>query len=95
MQYDSITFLIGVDSLHNVSGAQTGALDPVNDMFWTWNSGYVMAKLEGNSSSSPQMNQKFEYHIGGYSGKHNVVKKLSFRFNACYFRRGRYSANCF
>lgn len=88
MQYDSITFLIGVDSLHNVSGAQTGALDPVNDMFWTWNSGYVMAKLEGNSSSSPQVNQKFEYHIGGYSGKHNVVKKLSFALTPAIFEAG-------
>ena len=47
--YNSLSFLLGVDSMHNVSGAQTGALDPANDMFWTWNSGYVMAKMEGAS----------------------------------------------
>ncbi len=48
-KYLSLSLLLGVDSLHNVSGAQTDALDPANDMFWTWNSGYVMAKMEGNS----------------------------------------------
>ena len=84
--YDSITFLIGVDSLRNVSGAQTGALDPVNDMFWTWNSGYVMMKFEGNSSSSKQVNQKFEYHIGGYSGKNNVVKRIAFALPRSIFK---------
>src|SRR5688500_13738710 len=47
--YKSISFLIGVDSTRNVSGAQTGALDPLHDMFWTWNTGYIMAKLEGTS----------------------------------------------
>lgn len=50
--YTSLNFLLGVDSLHNVSGAQTDDLDPTKDMFWTWNSGYVMAKMEGNSPSS-------------------------------------------
>ncbi|MBS1734667.1 MAG: hypothetical protein JST02_15340, partial [Bacteroidetes bacterium] len=50
--YSSIQFLLGVDSIRNCSGAQTGALDPMNDMFWTWNSGYVMFKLEGSSTAS-------------------------------------------
>ena len=45
----SVHFLLGVDSLKNVSGIQTGNLDPSKGMFWTWNTGYVMAKLEGNS----------------------------------------------
>ena len=43
--YSSVAFLLGVDSTHNVSGAQTGALDPLNDMFCTWNSVYIMAKM--------------------------------------------------
>ena len=43
----AIQFLLGVDSLRNVTGVQTGALDPAMDMYWTWNTGYVMAKLEG------------------------------------------------
>src|SRR5262249_39442029 len=34
--YNRVEFLIGVDSLRNVSGAQKGALDPKHEMFWTW-----------------------------------------------------------
>lgn len=78
--YTSLHFLLGVDSLHNVSGAQTGALDPTKDMFWTWNTGYVMAKLEGNSPSSTLVNHKYEYHIGGFSGKYNVLKNIGLSF---------------
>jgi len=75
--YNSISFLLGVDSTKNVSGAQSGALDPTNDMFWTWNTGYVMAKLEGGSAASAVVNNKVEYHIGGFAGADNVVKKIT------------------
>lgn len=78
--YDSLSFTLGVDSLHNVNGAQTGALDPLNDMFWTWNSGYVMAKLEGKSPQSKLVNNKLEYHIGGFMGKNNVLKNITLSF---------------
>lgn len=74
-RYRGISFLIGVDSIRNVSGAQTGALDPANGMFWTWNSGYIMAKLEGHSPLSPLINNKFEYHIGGFQGNNSVLSK--------------------
>jgi hypothetical protein len=79
-KYNRISFTIGVDSIHNVSGAQTGALDPANGMFWTWNSGYIMAKLEGNSTASTEQNQIFEYHIGGFAGADNVVEKIDLNF---------------
>lgn len=78
--YNRISFLLGVDSIRNVSGAQTGALDPGKGMFWTWNSGYIMAKLEGSSPVSNQPNNRFEYHIGGFSGQNNVLKQLSLSF---------------
>lgn len=75
-RYNRIAFIVGVDSLHNVNGAQSGVLDPGNGMFWTWNSGYIMAKLEGRSPSSNQQNQVFEYHIGGFAGSNSVLKKI-------------------
>lgn len=75
--YASLNFLLGVDSLHNCSGAQTGALDPMNDMFWTWNNGYVMFKFEASSPQSNQFNNRVEYHIGGYAGPNNVIKKIA------------------
>ena len=78
--YSSLQFLLGVDSLHNVSGAQTDDLDPTKDMFWTWNTGYVMAKIEGNSPESKMVNNKFEFHIGSFCGTYNVLKEVQLKF---------------
>ena len=79
-KYTALSFLLGVDSIHNVSGAQIGALDPLNDMFWTWNSGYVNFKLEGHSLSSGLRENKFEYHIGGFTGMNNTTQKITLGF---------------
>jgi len=77
--YNRISFTIGVDSAQNVSGAQTDALDPAHGMFWTWNTGYIMAKLEGTSPKSSQAG-KFEYHIGGFTAAESVIKKVNLLF---------------
>ena len=77
--YNSFDFLLGVDSLRNCSGSQTGALDPVKDMFWTWNSGYVVFKLEGTSSSSTADLNRIEHHIGGYRFGNNVSTNISLK----------------
>jgi len=71
-----IWFLLGVDSIRNVSGIQTGALDPLNGMFWTWNSGYIMAKLEGNSEVSGAQGHYFTYHIGGFKKEMNATRMI-------------------
>jgi len=78
--YKSIEFTVGVDSIRNVSGAQTGALDPLNGMFWTWNSGYIFAKLEGISTSSTAPGQAFTYHIGGFKPGENALRKVTLNF---------------
>lgn len=74
--YTGIRFLVGVDSIRNVSGVQTGALDPLHGMFWTWNSGYIMAKLEGTASSSMIAGKQFTYHIGGFRRHHNTTRMI-------------------
>jgi len=79
--YNSISFMIGVDSARNVSGSQTGALDPANGMFWGWSSGYIMAKLEGSSNQSGASTKALTFHIGGFSGTNNVLKTVSPSFN--------------
>ncbi len=79
-EYTSVDFLIGVDSARNVSGAQTGALDPAHGMFWTWSTGYIMAKMEGSSSSSPAGGNSIAYHIAGFEGKDNAIKPVSITF---------------
>lgn len=75
--YVEFSYTIGVDSARNVSGAQTGALSTANDMFWSWNTGYIMIKLEGTKTPDTH----FSYHCGGFSGDNNVVTVKSTNFN--------------
>lgn len=76
--YTNIEFLIGVDSLRNVSGAQTGALSVSNDMFWEWKSGYIFFKLEGSySTSSQKIKSQYGMHIGGFKGKFPCLQTCS------------------
>jgi hypothetical protein len=75
--YSSIRFIIGVDSIHNCSGVQTGALDPVNGMFWAWNAGYIFFKLEGQSAASKSTGNMLEFHIGGYKEPDNCIREIN------------------
>ncbi|MEO6404216.1 MAG: MbnP family protein [Ferruginibacter sp.] len=77
-EYDKLQFMIGVDSSRNFSGAQTGSLDPLNDMFWTWNNGYVTFKLEGTSPQSPADLNRIEHHIGGYRSPYQTASGIRF-----------------
>jgi hypothetical protein len=81
-RFKEIRFLLGVDSARNVGGVQSGALDPANGMFWTWNTGYIMAKLEGRSPISPAPLQAVTYHIGGFRQAESVLKRISLPFPA-------------
>ncbi len=76
-QYTHISYMIGVDSLRNVSGAQTGALDPINGMYWGWNTGYIMFSLIGTSPQSTDTFGFIAYDIGGYKGPNCVLQTLS------------------
>lgn len=77
--YNGITFMIGVDSLRSASGSseRIGVLDIIDrsktfghKMYWSWNSGYIFVKLEGESPQAPEASGKrmFRYHIGGFGG---------------------------
>jgi hypothetical protein len=70
---NGIKFLVGVDSIDQVRGAQSGDLDPAKGMFWTWNSGYLTFKLEGYSPVSNEPAHMMAYHIGGYRHTYNTV----------------------
>ena len=67
--YRAIRMLIGVDSSRNVSGVQEGALDPALGMFWSWNTGYIFAKLEGVT-----------YHIGGFKAAESALQTIELPF---------------
>lgn len=74
---DSLRFLIGTDSLTNVSGILDGALDPTRGMYWAWNSGYINFKLQGNASASSNPDQSFEFHVGGYLPPFQTVRSVT------------------
>lgn len=78
-EYDAVEMLFGVDSIKNVSGAQSGVLSPSEGMFWSWNSGYIMLKAEGTSPASSD--GTFAFHLGGFSGPNAVPYKRQFAFN--------------
>jgi len=78
--YSKIRFVIGVDSLKTVSGVHEGSLDPYHGMFWTWNTGFVSAKLEGFSSASKMPQQMFQYHIGGFRTGQNSLRTIDIAF---------------
>lgn len=78
--YNQVSFLIGIDSTRNVSGAQTGALDPAGaaaGMFWSWSSGYIMAKVEGTSPQATTGSGNIAFHMGGFTGLFKVMRKVT------------------
>lgn len=75
--YTRISFLLGVDSIRNVSGAQTGDLEQSKGMFWDWDAGYIMAKMEGRSPQSTLSGGELFFHIAGFSGKYHVLRTVT------------------
>lgn len=80
--YTGMKFTIGVDAERNTSGAQDGALSPVNGMFWDWNTGYIFIKVEGESPHQTGNSQSFAYHIGGFEGDNNAIRTVDFDFGS-------------
>jgi hypothetical protein len=76
-EYKALSYMLGVDSARNVSGAQSGFLSPTYGMYWPW-TGYINIRAEGISTTSPT--KAFTYHLGGYSGADNTVRTLSYNF---------------
>jgi hypothetical protein len=81
-EFDNIKFNIGIDSLTNVSGIFEGDLDPVNGMYWTWQSGYINFKLEGYATHCPSRNNKFNWHIGGYLEPFYAMREIALDCNS-------------
>lgn len=70
--YTAIRFTIGVDSLRSTMGLdkRNGILDigaAAQDMYWSWNSGYIHLKFEG-TFTAPSASGDIRYHVGGFGG---------------------------
>jgi hypothetical protein len=59
--YTGVEIALGVDSARNYAGIQEGALDPSWGMFWTWNTGYIFFRINGNTTSG----KSYAYDVGG------------------------------
>ena len=77
-----LIFDLGVDEAYNTSGANAGDLDPVNGMFWSWQSGYINFKIEGVSPSCNTRKNKFQFHIGGYKAPYQTIRELDIKLKA-------------
>lgn len=86
-QSDTLTFGIGIDSSLHAKGIQSGVLDPIHGMYWTWQSGYINFKLEGQIKIQQHW-QNFQFHIGGYRIPYNC-----FQYWNCF--RQRYNLDLF
>ena len=76
ISYNSVRFNLGIDSLTNVSGAFGGELDPTHGMYWTWQSGYINFKMEGQVSRREEPSKEFQFHLGGYQQPFNALQKV-------------------
>lgn len=87
--YAKINFIIGVDSMANVSGANGGDLDPVKAMYWAWNTGYIMAKMQGRSGVCKTLHHAFEFHIGGYLPPYNAARNVNLQVTGLNVEAGK------
>ncbi len=78
--YIGVKFTLGIDSSIHMSGAQDGDLDPLNGMYWAWNTGYIHFKLEGETQIVNREAERFQYHIGGFAGQNDTKKKIILPF---------------
>lgn len=78
--YTRLTFMVGVDSIHNTGGPLEGVLDPLNGMYWTWATGFIFVKVEGASPSSQHPKNRLEYHLGGFAHPHQNTRWVTLEF---------------
>ena len=77
--FDTITFLVGLDSKTQEKGIQGGVLDPTSQMYWTWQNGFINFKLEGESSLCPTRKNKFQFHVGGFQEPYTTSQEVSLK----------------
>lgn len=71
---DAVSFTLGIDSSIQVKGALSGSLDPVHGFYWTWQSGYIHAKIEAKLLDVDGKEKELIWHIGGYQAPYNAIR---------------------
>lgn len=62
--YTSLRFSIGIDSTRNHDIANYADMDPSSGMVWTWATGYIFYKHEGQYIDSLGQTQSLSFHLG-------------------------------
>ena len=62
--YTSMRFSIGIDSLRNHDITNYADMDPSSGMVWTWSTGYIFFKHEGQYIDSLGQTQSLSFHLG-------------------------------
>ncbi len=75
--FQKIKFNLGIDSITNVSGLLGADLDPMKGMYWTWQSGYINCKIEGESNLCKTKKNEFAFHLGGYQFPWKSYQQIS------------------
>jgi len=75
---DFLSFIIGVDSTLQTNGAHSGELDPIQGMYWSWQSGYINWKLEAEVIHAGQSNA-IQWHVGGYRAPYQTQRAVRLR----------------
>jgi hypothetical protein len=76
LEYDELSFVVGVDSSLQVNGAHSGVLDAMEGMYWTWQSGYIHWKLEAEAKIGGNR-KAITWHVGGYWQPFNTLRRVS------------------
>ena len=69
-----LCFSLGLDSALNCNGIRNGVLDPVNGMYWTWQSGFIHLRIEAISPEG----KSIEAHLGGYRAPYATYNRGCF-----------------
>lgn len=80
--FNQLRYTFGIDSTTQAAGAMGKDLDPINGMYWTWQSGYINCKIEGYSGHCPTRNHFFQYHLGGYQAPFSTQKICTLPLNS-------------
>ncbi len=80
-KYLAIRLMIGVDSAKSMAPLEKrrGVLDMSGlgqDMYWTWNQGYIFFKMEGIFTDSSAKNDDYTYHIGGFGNNGSSLNNI-------------------
>lgn len=76
INYNSMAFILGVDSATNAKPSFKEYLDPRKGMYWAWHSGYINLKLEGKSPVCSTVNNSFQFHLGGFLNNQLAAKEI-------------------